>query len=167
MTNITNKDLESIIEEYKNLLYSLKVYLEQFNKQDILITIKRIMLDIKSGFFSINQKMEITDNYDYLPLPSLLSNGVHVTYGIACCRHINTFIYDLLKLMEYNPKLLYIFIDKDNNWRKTTPSKGNGNHVVVLITFEGEEYICDGTIDSILKVESNGDLSLQDINIGV
>lgn len=151
MLKITYKDKESINKYYKELLINLKNVLLQ-QEQNILKIISIIMKNIREGKFSVNETFTINTKYDYIMLPLEISNGTHVTLGIACCRHVNTFLYDILKELGEEASFIYIHVDENGEWHKVEPSKSN--HIAVKLKLSEKEYICDATINFVGEIKN-------------
>lgn len=158
--NFTYKDKENLKKYYKSFLQNLKYQLKQSNL-DLLTIVSTIMKCIQDGKFSIDESFKLDTKYNYIMLPSEISDGVHITLGISCCRHVNTFLYDILKELDYSPSLIYIFIDENNEWHRTDAI--NANHVVVSVKYHEKEFICDVANNFISQIINN-DLTTQKLN---
>lgn len=110
--------------------------------------------------FSRNGIVYFDNNYDYLGLPLDVSQGVQVMYGVCCCRHATEFLYNLLSILNFNPTLIFIFVDNSTGiWRKVNPIIEKANHQAILLE---DKYIIDLTNKFILQMQENGDLNLID-----
>lgn len=158
--NFTYKDKENIKNYYESFLQNLKYQLKQ-NNNDLLTIVSTIMKCIQEGRFSIDESFKLDTKYNYIMLPSEISNGVHITLGISCCRHVNTFLYDILKELDYSPSLIYIFIDENNEWHMSAAK--DANHLAVLVKYQEKEYICDVANNFISQIINN-DLISQKLN---
>ncbi len=157
MINFSYDDISNINKIYKNILVNLKEYLKQYSLQDELEYSKIVINMMHEGLFSMDKNIQFENEYDYIALPSTISLGVHVTYGICCCRHATGFVYDLLCLLKYNPSLLFIFVDNQSGlWRIVNPVTEKFNHRVILTA--NEQYLIDPANKFLLQKESNGDL---------
>lgn len=142
------------------VLLNLKDYLQQYDVKDAITYSQIVFYMLQNGFFSINGTNSFDNNYDYLELPSEISQGVQVMYGICCCRHASEFLYNLLSILNFNPSLLYIWIDHNTGiWHKVNPTIEKANHQAVLLN---DNYIIDPANKFILEIQSNGELSLID-----
>lgn len=159
MLDFANNDKDFINNKYKDFLLNLKKYL-QSNDKNVLIYSKIIINMLHKGYFSMDKTIVFENNYNYIDLPSNISNGVHIMYGICCCRHATEFLNDFLHVLEFNPSFMYILVD-NNVWHKVEPTKAN--HVVLLLNYCGYEYIVDPTNKFICQIENNGMLKLIDI----
>ncbi len=155
MSNLTNSDINFINNRYKSFLYNLKAFLGNTSDIDL---IKTVISNLYNGKFSINGTMRFDNYYNYIPLPPELSNGVHITTGISCCRHANGFLFDILSSTCLKPIIVYIFIDEKNIWHRVGPSKQYANHYALSLNINNCDYIVDATNKLILELKSNGDL---------
>lgn len=164
MLNFTDSDKNEINNAYRNILLNLKSYLQQYNVKNELEYYKIIINMLHSGFFSMNRTIKFDNNYDYLELPSAISQGVHVMYGICCCRHATEFLYDLLRLLKFNPSMIYVWVDDINGiWRRVNPAMEKANHEAIISNNNDGEYIVDPANRFILQIESDGQLNQLDI----
>lgn len=113
MLNFMDEDKETVKNAYKMILLNLKDYLKNYDIKDEISYSKIIFNMLHNGFFSMNRTINFDNNYDYLELPSEISQGVQVMYGICCCRHATEFLYNLLCILNYNPSLIYIYVDNN------------------------------------------------------
>lgn len=155
MSNITNSDIDFINNKYKSFLYNLKEFLGNTSEIDL---IKIIINNLHNGKFSINGTMRFDNDYNYIPLPQQLSNGVHITTGISCCRHANKFLFDILNSSCISPIIIYIFIDEKNMWHRVDPGKQYANHCALSLNINNHDYIVDATNKLILELKSNEEL---------
>ncbi len=154
MLNFIDEDKEKIKNAYKIILLNLKNYLQQYDAKDEISYSKIVFKMLHNGLFSMNTTINFDDKYDYLWLPSEISQGVQVMYGICCCRHATEFLYNLLCIFNYNPSLLYIYVDNNTEvWHKVNPAKAN--HQVILLN---DRYIIDPANKFILQLQKNGEL---------
>lgn len=160
MLNFIDSDKKKIQDAYKMILLNLKDYLQQYDVKDGISYSKIFFYMLHNGFFSINRKINFDNNYDYLGLSSDISQGVQVMYGICCCRHASEFLYDLLCVLNFNPSLIYIWVDNNTGfWRKVNPAIEKANHQAVLFN---NKYIIDPANKFILQIQNNGELNLID-----
>ena len=75
-----------------------------------------------------------------------------MTLGIACCRHVNTFLYDILKELSEEASFIYVYVDKNGEWHKVEPSRAN--HVAIKLKLSEKEYICDATINFVGEIKN-------------
>ena len=154
MLNFIDEDKEKIKNAYKIILLNLKNYLQQYDAKDEISYSKIVFKMLHNGLFSMNRTINFDDKYDYLWLPSEISQGVQVIYGICCCRHATEFLYNLLCIFNYNPSLLYIYVDNNTAvWHKVNPAKAN--HQVIWLN---DRYIIDPANKFILQLQKNGEL---------
>ena len=125
---------------------------------------------LRNGQFSKDGIIDFDDNFNYLNLPNLDFIGTQVMYGKCCCRHISSFINDIMLLLGFNTSLCYVHTNKDGNWRLCTPL--TANHVVILLIENNEEYILDPMNNLLLKknvdnsfISQNFDISYIDIKL--
>lgn len=160
MLNFTENDKKIVKDSYKMILLNLKDYLQQYDVKDAITYSKIIFYMLHNGFFSMNRTINFDNNYDYLELPVKISQGVQVMYGICCCRHASEFLYNLLCTLDFNPSLIYIWVDNDMKlWRKVNPAKEKTNHQAILLN---NNYIIDPANKFILQMQDSGELSLID-----
>ena len=164
MLDFAENDKKEIHDAYKAILHNLKYYLQQYNAEDILDYSKIIINMLHSGLLSFNGRIQIDDNYDYLNLPCSLSQGVHVMYGVCCCRHATDFVYDVLNILKLNPSIIWFWVDNSNGlWRKVDPITEKCNHKAILFD---NEYVIDPAKKFILRWEQdNGQLEKLDIRL--
>lgn len=160
MLYFVDDDIKKIQDAYKMILLNLKDYFEQYDVNDEISYSKIFFSMLHNGFFSVNGTINFDNNYDYLELSSEISQGVQVMYGICCCRHTSEFLYDLLCILNFNPSLIYIWIDNDTGlWHKVNPAIEKANHQAVLLN---NKYIIDPANKFILQRQINGKLNLID-----
>lgn len=159
MLNFTNNDKDFINNKYKDFLHNLKKYL-QSNDRNALIYSKIIINMLHKGYFSMDKVIVFENNYNYIDLPSNISNGVHVMYGICCCRHATEFLNDFLHIMGFETTLIYVLTD-NNVWQKVEPTRAN--HITILLNDKDYEYMIDPVNKFICQIKSNGDLISLDI----
>lgn len=160
MLNFIDEDKEKIKNAYKIILLNLKNYLQQYDAKDEISYSKIVFKMLHNGLFSMNRTITFDNNYDYLGLPLEISQGVQVMHGICCCRHATEFLYNLLCMFNYNPSLLYIYVDNNTGvWRKVNPAIDKANHQVILLN---DRYIIDSANKFILQIQKNGELKLMD-----
>lgn len=160
---LTNEDKEMINSSYKSFLLNLKYLLSSQTDKNALECAKIIINMLQKGMFSTGRKVHFDNDFKYLYLPNMNSDGVQVLHGICCCRHASALLNDILQILDFKSTLLYIFIDKNNDWHisKTT----NANHVTVLLKDKDSEYILDPINKFILKKESNKNIILLDLDV--
>lgn len=163
MVKFIDDDIKEINNSYRNMLINLKDYLYQYNLSNEKECSKIIIKMLHSGYFSINRVIQIENNYDYLALPPTISQGVQIMYGICCCRHASKFLYDLLCILDFNPILIYYFVDNNGGWHKANPAVEKANHIAVLLNNNDGEYVVDLVNEFILKIERDGQLKSIDI----
>lgn len=160
--NFTNEDKNIINDAYKMILLNLKSYLQQYHVESELEYSRILFKLLHNGYLSINGTIKFDDDYNYIGLPSSISRGVQVIYGICCCRHATGFLYDLLCILKFNPSLMYIWVDNSTRiWRKVNPAIENANHLVILLKC-GNEYVIDLANTLILQVLEDGQLESLD-----
>ncbi len=160
MLNFIESDKEKVKNAYKIILLNLKDYLQHYDAKDAISYLQIIFKMLHNGLFSMNKIINFDNNYDYLGLPLEISQGVQVMCGICCCRHATEFLYDLLCMFNYNPSLLYIYVDNNTGvWRKVNPAIDKANHQVILLN---DRYIIDPANQFVLQIQKNGELELMD-----
>ena len=160
MSNFTLGDKKIVKDAYRMILINLKDYLQQSDKKDEISYSKIFFKMLHDGFFSVNRTINFDNNYDYLGLPSEISQGVYVMYGICCCRHATDFLYNLLCFLNFEPSLMYIWIDKDAGlWREVNPAINKANHKAILLD---NKFIIDPANKFILQKQKNKELTLLD-----
>lgn len=163
MFDLTIDDKEFIDNSYKSFLLNLKFFLECGKDRDALEYSKIVIDMLHKGQFSMNRKIVFCNDHNYLSLPSIISNGVYVTYGICCCRHATFLLNDILCSLGFDFSLMYIFVDKDGNWHKINPTVDKCNHVVIVLTNKDHKYYIDAANKFLLEQIDNHVLSL-DVN---
>ncbi len=160
MGTFTDNDKKIINDAYKMILFNLKNYLQQYNATSELEYSKIVFHMLHSGLFSVNEKVQFDDDYDYLGLPSEISQGVHIMYGICCCWHATEFLYDLLCFLGFDPSLIYIWVDSNNGiWHRVNPAIERVNHQAILINKENR-CIIDVANKFIFQIQKGGKLKL-------
>ncbi len=162
MLNFTDNDKRVINEAYKAILFNLKYYLQQYNHESGLENSKIIINMLHNGLFSANAHLQLDNDFDYISLPSSISQGIQVMYSICCCRHATEFVYDSLKMLGFNPSITWFLVDNSNGiWRKADPIESN--HTTILYD---NEYIIDPANKLILRwQQDNGQIDQLDIKI--
>ncbi len=140
MLNFTENDRAIIQNSYHNFLQSLKSDFQNTDIKSSLDCYAIIVKLLKEGHFSLNGNMKYLSSFDYLNLPYMM-DGVQVMYGIGCCRHINSFVNDVMQMLGFNVSLLYVKIDETDTWHRATPL--TANHVVVILKDHNSEYLLD------------------------
>lgn len=161
--DLTISDKEFIDSSYKDFLFDLKHFLHQLDNKDFLNYVRTIINMLHNGQFSLDGRIDFDNNYNYLYLPSIVSDGAYVMHGVCCCRHANALLNDILNILGFNPMLLYILIDENGNWHKESPNRAN--HLSLLINENEKEYILDAVNKLILQKEKNGDLISIDMKL--
>lgn len=157
MLNFTDNDKKVLRDSYKNILINLKEYLKQYRVKDEIEYSKIFLNMLHSGLFSMNGKINFDNNFAYLGLPIDISQGVQVMYGVCCCRHAAEFLYNLLTILDFDPTLLYIFIDSDTRtWHRVNPAFERANHQAIMLE---NKCIVDPSNKFILKTHDSGELT--------
>lgn len=113
---------------------------------------------LHKGLFSINKSITFSNSFNYLYLPSDISGGVHVMYGICCCRHATSFLYDTLSMLNYNPSLIFYWIDTITGiWHKVNPAIEKANHQVISSS-SNSNIIIDPANYFIIEKQDNGEV---------
>ena len=158
--NFTETDKKIVKDTYKMILLNLKDHLQQYDMKDELEYSKLFFCMLHGGFFSMDGTIKFDNNYDYLGLPVEISQGVQVMYGICCCRHATEFLYNLLCILNFNPSLIYIWVDNNTGlWRKVNPAIEKANHLAILLD---NKCIIDPRNKFILQIQKNGGLTQLD-----
>ena len=100
---------------YKCILNSLKEEFKIKSINDLKGTISYI-----NSFYDklIEQKNSVEPK-----LYNLSSYGVLSLCGYQICRNTNMLLYDILKKLNFNPSIQYIFVDNNNDWYKVKKIK--------------------------------------------
>lgn len=155
--NFLNEDKEKIQVAYRDFLLQLKKYLQQYSIENELEYCKILFQILHSGLFSMDGILRFDNNFDYLPLPLTLSQGVQVMYGVCCCRHASEFLNDLSGFLNLDSSLMYVWIDSvTGTWHKVNPAVEKANHQVIL--FHNGKYIADPANKFFLEVQDGGKL---------
>ncbi len=164
MANFNERDILEINTSYRMLLSNLSAYLKQYKASSEVEYSKIIFNMLHNGLFSMNGKVQFDNYYKFIDLPSQVSQGVHVTYGLLCCRHATDFLYDLLCVLNFHPALEFYFVDeKSSIWRKVNPAVEQVNHETILSS-DGK-YIIDPANKFILETDDNGKVKELDTSI--
>lgn len=164
MLKFTEHDREVLNHSYEEILLNLRDYLKKYNHEDMIDCSKVLIHMLHSGLFSMEGVIHFENDYDYLPLSAEISLGVHVMYGVCCCRHATTFFYDLFSILGFQSSLMYLFIDPTTGeWHRVNLKQEQANHVVILLEYLGKEYIVDPRNQFLFRKESNGKLELLNI----
>lgn len=160
MMEFACNDIVSINNNYKELLLNLKAFLKDNKEKSALSYSNNIISMLHRGLLSMNGTIIFDNDYEYIGLPSKISNGVHVMCGICCCRHATSFLYDFLCILDFNPVLMYVLVDNESNiWHKVDPSIEMANHIVISLN---DKYILDPVNKFILEKGIKGELKLLD-----
>lgn len=154
--NFTTKDIKETKAYYLKFLEQIKLFLLTNNIKDIETQFSVIYYLLKNAYLTDDYQMLFYDKYKFLSLPSDLSDGIQITMGICCCRHATEFLYDLLYLLDYKPKLLFIKIEANGDW--LISNTHNANHVVVSIICDNKEIILDLLNDLIFTRTQDGNI---------
>lgn len=161
MLSLTLEDKQNIDYYYELFLKNIYNYLKNSDASCGIDYSKIIIQLLHAGVFSMTENIICTNDYDYLHLSNLCSDGVLVMYGVCCCRHATSLLYDILKSLGLDVSLQYIKVCDDNSWRRATPAKAN--HIVVLLKENGSIYYLDAINKFILELLDNGDFKQLDI----
>lgn len=156
MLALTEKDKIAINSSYQDFLNKLKKVLIENRFSNPLECYKVIYYLIYNGNFSQNNEIIFDTTYNYLSLSNLDNESIYVMHGICCCRHINSLVHDILKIMDFDSSLLYIKILENGTWQKTNNAIG-ANHLVVSLKTLEKEYLIDAMNNLLLHV-NNSDL---------
>lgn len=74
--NFIDKDKKVINDAYRDILFHLKEYLQQYNLENELEYSKIIFNMLHRGFFSMNGVIRFDNNFNYLGLPLEVSQGI-------------------------------------------------------------------------------------------
>lgn len=158
---LTSSDKEIIDKCYDAFLKNLYNYLKNSKASCGVEYSKEIINLLHSGVFSMDGVITCTNDYDYLHLPNLCSDGALVMYGVCCCRHATSLLYDILKGLGFDVSLQYIEVCDDGNWKRTTYDKAN--HIIVILRENGNTYYLDAINKFILEILDNGDFKQLDV----
>ncbi len=159
MLNLTKQDELSTKQHYQEFLNSLKANIMKYQPANALACYSLINYLLRHGHFSFNNEISYSPSFNYIALPST-QEPLQVMYGIACCRHINLLINDILRTLGFNVSLLYIKTDETDTWHRATPA--TANHVAVTLKENDSEYLLDAFNNFAFKVVGN-DLELLDL----
>ncbi len=138
MLYLTKQDEQTTEHHYQDFLLSLKDNLTKYQPSNTLACYSLINYLLRHGHFSFNNEMRYSPSFNYL---TLANEPLQVMYGIACCRHINLLINDILRILGFNVSLLYIKTDETDTWHRATPA--TANHVAVVLKDNNNEYLLD------------------------
>ncbi len=162
MLELITKDKEIVESSYTLFLRNLCNFLRSNGKNSGLSCAKEVIKMLHNGSFSMTGDNICTNDYDFLYLPNLESDGMLVMYGICCCRHAAPFLYDVLTTLNIDCSLVYILTSEDGNWRIVRANAAN--HVVVMLKENGKKYMLDAVNKFIVEVMGNGDLEQLEID---
>ena len=162
MLRFSEKDKELVDLGYQNFLHSLCEYLKDCVATCLMDYYKQIRVMLKKGAFSYEGTFLRNPKFPYIALSNMESDGVHIMYGIACCRHISAFLQDILRLLGFDATLLYVFADDSGTWRRVSPS--DANHLLVLVHDGATSYIFDLMNDFAFLWEPDTSLILLPVN---
>lgn len=158
MLRFCEKDKEQVDLGYQNFLLSLCDYLRGCGATSLMDYYKQIRMMLKKGAFSYEGTFLRNSKFSYIALSNMENDGVHIMYGIACCRHISPFLQDILRLLGFDASLLYVFADDSGTWRRVPPCESN--HLLVLVHDGDASYILDLMSDFAFLWESDKSLTL-------
>lgn len=163
MLSLTASDKEIIDKSYAAFLKNLYNYLKNSEASCGVDYSKEIINLLHRGVFSMDGVITCTNDYDYLHLPNLCSDGALVMYGVCCCRHATSLFYDILKSLGFDVSLQYIKVCDDDNWKRVTYDKAN--HIIAILRENGKTYYLDAINKFILELLDNGDFKQLNIDI--
>ena len=161
MLKFNSADEALIDYSYKAFLRNIKQFFENNEINTALhcyIVLKEML---RTGVLSIDTNIVFDDEYRYLKIP-MNNLGIHVMYGVCCCRHVSALIKDVLNVLNFNASLYYIFIDANGLWHSSTPLKAN--HVSVLVKDGDNEFILEPISNVILKKATDGSFLAIDLD---
>lgn len=161
MLELITKDKDLIDDNYNKFLYNLYNYLCACEITTGIACASEVIKMLHAGKFSMNNKNICSNNYDFLHLPNLVSDGMLVMYGICCCRHATKLIYDIMTTMRFECSLQYILVSNNNSWHIANAT--NSNHIVVKLEESGKSYLLDAINKFIVEILKNGDLKQLDL----
>lgn len=162
MLSLTINDKEFIENSYESFLKNLYVFLKNSSATNGIEYSKVIISLLHSGKFGMDGEIICTNEYDYLYLPNLESDGMLVMYGACCCRHATRLLNDILSGLGFSTSLYYFNTSEGESWRRVSPS--NANHMVVHLEEDDNEYLVDPINSFILKIEKNNDITQIEID---
>lgn len=163
MLELTTKDKELLDTSYEMFLHNLYDYLQDSGATSGLDLAIEVIRMLHSGKFGMNGNNTCTNDYDFLYLPNLESDGMLVMYGVCCCRHATKLLYDILTILNFECSLVYIAVLEDGSWRTSQPS--DANHIVVQYEESGKRYLLDIVNKFVLEVLENGNLKQLEIEM--
>ena len=132
---LSEEDFERINSLYKTMLSLLK---QEFISQNN-INIKNALEYINTFYSKVLLENNVDSN---LPIIyNLPSDGIFSLCGYQVCRNTNTFLFDFLNELNFNPIIQYIYIDENNDWHKVNAN--SANHLVVCITYHDSKLFLD------------------------
>jgi len=153
MLTFTQKDQELLLKSYHDFLVHLKSLFHELNGHSIN-TIMLFIQMMHDGKFSMGGTISFLNNYPFFPIPSSISEGIHIPYGIACCRHATWLCKDVLDLLGYSTSLFFVL--EDGSWKRATPT--TANHIVLLYSFQNQNSLIDPANHLLLQILNTGDL---------
>ncbi|MCI8460270.1 MAG: hypothetical protein HFE81_02625 [Bacilli bacterium] len=161
MLSLTSNDKVTIDKNYESFLKNLYIFLSNCSLRSGIEYSKIIIDLLHSGKFGMNGEITCTNDYDFLYLPNLESDGMLVMYGVCCCRHATRLLNDILRELNFETTLNYFNTNDGDSWKKVSPCEAN--HIVVNLKENGNEYLIDPVNSFILKID-NSDISLVDVD---
>ena len=134
--NLKDSDIilpyDDYIDKVRDLVRNLRK-----NKSDLECAMM-ISWILKNGYFSFDNKFELSTNVGY----EVKSHpGINVVSGKGCCRHLACFYRDIFE-GEYDYNLLYNCSISKHTWLSILPL---GNHIINLVMHNGVLYGYDLT----------------------
>lgn len=157
MLQFSFSDTEILKQRYSLLLLHLKETLSSYEDRSLSLPFLIIQM-LHEGIFSMEGHIIFSNDFSFFPISSKLSDGIHIPYGVACCRHATSFLKDVLDLFGFSLSYLYISVSPDGSWKKVVPSKAN--HVVLVYFYQGRKFILDAANRWIFEVLENQNLHL-------
>ncbi len=161
MLELTVSDRNIIKSSYDLFLRNLYDFLKSSSANTGVEYARLIIGLLHSGKFGMSGTNICTNDYDFLHLANLDTDGLLVMYGVCCCRHATSLLYDVLIGLGIDCSLMYIFVGDGGTWKVTDVN--SANHVVVKLEENGKEYLIDSINKFILEMLDNGELKQLEI----
>jgi hypothetical protein len=155
------EDIDIINKLYRSILKSLANFLPEYTDNP-LERYKIITILLKEGKLCYNGKLDFIVNYKFISLSGIHKEGIYLMYGVACCRHVNGFVNDVLNELGYDSKLQYFFVSDSGDWKRL-PKASSANHVAISLQVGNNNYLLDAYNNYAFLV--NEDWSLCMINM--
>lgn len=147
-------------QRYINFLKDLASFCIKAGWDNEMKVFSGISYMLEKGYLSCEKQFIVSNDFDTIG-ETMIFEGSSVILGAGVCRHLNTFLFELLAILGYNVRPYSMRVDNnleclkcselnaDNYESKST--KGN-NHLVVIFSSENNSYGLDLMNNSIFMI---------------